>query len=448
MKKCGEVPESVAEDFGTSFIFHSFAVIKANDMERKIVCCGGLASGSLVKTVLSAFLIVSCVDPVCLGTMYEPFEKKGQQGPGDTGNDEVDPGETVLPEKKKTLYVTGVEYPEGYDWLPEMGGGGGGAVLFLMKDGERIVEVDVGAEYLVSADADMHRNIGDHIYTDFSTDDHTVIKMDGAELFRFGGREMVLSMAVSGDDVYTLGAPRSGTGFTYRRNGELLLRKADPVFVSGLYTDGGDVVFSYGEKVPDSREHRYYYMKNMVSHVLHVGKDVVVDDIMIVDGIARYIACFPDKSYRVISSDGESAVLEADGGTPLSGLSFVQGGGGIFVKGNTGSGTVFWRGEEVVAEVTGEGALSWSADMEKLYVLVGNDGPSGALTLMCGSSSSALPSRYGLIYTGCMDADSGRCCVAVSDTRDGNAPALWEDGTITSYPFNGFFTSVSFQMSP
>ena len=91
----------------------------------------------------------------------------------------------------KDRYVTGVEYPDGYDWMADLGSDADGAVLFLMNGDERIVELPVGYDSCISADADMHRCIDGHLYTDFSTDRETVIKMDGIELLRYPGREMI-----------------------------------------------------------------------------------------------------------------------------------------------------------------------------------------------------------------------------------------------------------------
>lgn len=397
---------------------------------------------------LSAFMSFSCVDPICLGTIYEPFEGEippGADGTGD-GGDGGD-GE-VLPSRKKSLYVMGVEYPDGYDWLPEIGGGEVDATLFLMKDGDRIAEVAVGNAHLVSADADMHRNIGDHIYTDFSTDDQTVIKMDGIELFRFNGRETILSMAVSGNDVYTVGKPRSGAGFTYRRNGEALVSKKEFSFLSGLYEDDGHVVFAYGEETfsAGTDKCRYYYVTDMVSHGLDVAGDVVrVDDIRVVDGLVHYIACFQDKSYRTHCVADKSFRLQVKDARPLTGLSFLYGGGDVFVKGSAGSGTVFWMDEEVVAEVEGLRVLAWSADKENVYAIASNDNSFRSLILLSEAGTVALPPEYEFVYPECMDTDAGLCCIAVSDLRNGNAPVLWIDGEAASYDFNGFFTSVSFQ---
>ena len=135
---------------------------------------------------LAAGMIVTAVCCSCRG----PVELDGSFG----GVSASDSQEGAVEPVRKTRYVTGIEYPAGYDWMPDLGNNAEGAVLFLMREENRILEIPVGYDNCVSADADMHRCIDGHLYTDFSTDQETVIKKDGAEIFRFFGREMIIGM--------------------------------------------------------------------------------------------------------------------------------------------------------------------------------------------------------------------------------------------------------------
>ena len=165
-------------------------------------------------------------------------------------------------------YVAGVEYPPGYDWVRDPQYGTVDCTMFLMKDGERILEFGVGYGYGVSPDADMSRCIGDHIYTDYSTSGETVIRKDGEELFRYSGREMIAGFLPDGESVLTLGIPRKGSGWTYRRDGAVLADSQAGIPVSGLYSDEGVTVFEYKETVEEDYERvtKYYIVMDGVRY--------------------------------------------------------------------------------------------------------------------------------------------------------------------------------------
>ena len=95
---------------------------------------------------------------------------------------------------RKVCYVTGLDYPEGYDWRSDSENGTVKCSLVVFADGVPAMKVAVGNEYHISPDPDMHRIINGHLYTDFSTDDETIIKKDGQEIFRYPGREMICGM--------------------------------------------------------------------------------------------------------------------------------------------------------------------------------------------------------------------------------------------------------------
>ena len=50
------------------------------------------------------------------------------------------------PDRSESLYVTGVEYPSGYDWSSGKYDSTTASLLFLMKDGKRILELPAGKE--------------------------------------------------------------------------------------------------------------------------------------------------------------------------------------------------------------------------------------------------------------------------------------------------------------
>ena len=111
----------------------------------------------------------------------------------DTGREDIwfGPGVNAGDSGREVCYVTAFDYPEDYDWRTDKEKGSVKCSLVVFADGVPMMKVPVGDRYEVSSDPDMHRMLGGHIYTDYSTDSETVIKRDGKTLIRYPGREMI-----------------------------------------------------------------------------------------------------------------------------------------------------------------------------------------------------------------------------------------------------------------
>ncbi len=150
----------------------------------------------------------------------------------------------------QSTIVVGVSYPdESYDWNRDYGHFHI-ANLVVYKDGELTIEVPVSDEGFISEESDIHRYVGGHLYTDWSTDSHTVISRDGTELFRYPAVERILLLAEKDGKVLTLGESRSGRGFSSRADGEPLFLGLDGyAFQNAGLSPDGDIRFFYGISV-------------------------------------------------------------------------------------------------------------------------------------------------------------------------------------------------------
>ncbi len=156
--------------------------------------------------------------------------------------------------------VTGVEYPEGYDWNSWNPSGQGTPSLVVFRDGEKTLDLPVSRSSLVSEDIDMHRYVDGHLYTDFSTESETVISRDGAELFRYSGRERIVFLAVRDGHVLTLGESRDGQGFSSRSDGfPLFLGMTGTVFQNAGLSPGGELRFFYRMRVNSTAGYQWQY---------------------------------------------------------------------------------------------------------------------------------------------------------------------------------------------
>ena len=173
-------------------------------------------------------------------------------GPADPEN----PGEVM--KLDTVLLLCGVQIPPGYDWQIDTAIGLAQGKVVLYRDMKQALSIPTGYNEHVSTDPDSHHLIGGHLYTEFSTSDHTFIKRDGEQLLDYDGREYLYGLLERGSDIYTLASRRSGFGFTCRKNGEIIFDSPGG-FIFGsfqdstypetgaLYEDAGKICFSYKE---------------------------------------------------------------------------------------------------------------------------------------------------------------------------------------------------------
>ncbi|MGM9741549.1 MAG: hypothetical protein ACI3ZC_00630 [Candidatus Cryptobacteroides sp.] len=222
-----------------------------------------------------------------------PGERRPDPPPGSQGQDTV-------------VYVTAVSYPEGYEWQKDSSGTDAPCVIQLYANGVKTVEVPAGSGCNASPDADMHRCLGGHLYTDFSTPDETIISCDGKELFRYSGREMICGFIVGADGVYTLGQNRSGNGSSFRRNGKIIFSSSSGQVMGGilnscsptgaLYEDCGRKVFCYRNSVdPQYGSYSSYHVvrDGTSEQIIMDGNITKVHDIRQLEGVLHIVADLP-----------------------------------------------------------------------------------------------------------------------------------------------------------
>lgn len=168
--------------------------------------------------------------------------------------DYIDP-----PLPKTELVVTGLEYPESYDWnRPETATGAPDIVMY--RGDKLVLRIPTGDGYSVSEDLDMHRYVSGHVYTDYSSDTHTIVSRDGLELFRYQGRERIVLLTEHDGHVLTLGEARDGRGFSSRVDGVPVFIGFDgSVFQNAGVSPGGELRFFYRLPVNSTSGVTYLY---------------------------------------------------------------------------------------------------------------------------------------------------------------------------------------------
>lgn len=398
-----------------------------------------------MKRLLYAVVLLMAVS--CgLTEVGEPVRRPGGgvwTGPG-VNVGKYDPDKTVC-------YVTLMSYADGYDWRPDWEKGSVRCSLVVLADGIPMMKVPVGDEYETSSDPDMHRIVDGHLYTDFSTSSETVVKKDGRLLFRYPGRELICGLIVDSSDVYTLGHPRDGGGFTYRRNGEILLQRTSGRSFARLYRDKGDICFAFSEPVVSASDtiERYYHVRNGNVSQEALREDVKrVWDILAIDGSVVYVADVVGVAHPVVCNGLSMHVLSMPQASWMASCRLLASAGNIYVEG-----IVAKAGKPLTAGI-------WT-DYDSFHAF-----PSGmALASVCVSEGSvccvlnsstswqngqiyhngrtaAMPMNYVSMGSRTAVMADGILTIGLS-SRTGGKPQLWKDGLVQTLDYNGYICSVT-----
>lgn len=411
---------------------------------RKIVQM--LTAGAVSWSCLPADFSVPCAN--C----------RGEAGGGDPGSLFQEDSISEVPQVRPgEVYITAVEYPAGYDWEEDPEHGSVDCRLFMLKDGKKLSGIPVGDRYEVSSDPRRHRCIDGHLYTDYASSSETVVKKDGEELFRYPAPELFLSFHVSKGDVYTLGTGAGGgPGFVFRKNGEVCSEYPDAFPLSGIHEDGDNICFSY-----------WRYSSPVFSgpddprdfHLFCGGRDIILCDkwnvldvlaAEMIGGEIYRVVEVADKKYMLSVGDAYYP-MDISGYHHLASCSFMRGSTEVFVYGELTdyngkeAAPVVWTREGVVASF-GEYKISFFtfADGDTVYSFIGYNERYPSITSYAGGEklfsygrALAVTARPAAVVSG------GKLYFAFTDRDMPRKPYLAEDGVITEYEFNGFFSSVT-----
>lgn len=363
------------------------------------------------------------------------------------------------------LWLSAVEYPEGYDWKRDTARGRVPCRIVMFCDGRRRVEipVEVGG---VSAEPDMHRIVAGHLYTDHVTDGgETVIGCDGAECFRYPGRETLRGFLVSGGSIHTLGQDRDGGGLTYRVDGKVHFAREEALIVGSfgpgpgrsgaLYRDGKTLCFAFYTR-EEQRQRCWLWRDGEVQEVVAVPVSARLYDIRSVRG--QSVVCYGGDTGLTLSLDGKVKRLpgvkcfrckilpdeaEAEWGFSLLSHLASRNGGGEYdaLLRSSGIERVF-EGENASIEyipLPGGGAMV-GLDSAGKVVRIGWMG----LT----DESEGLAGRL-LMGPHCMYFTDTEAWLALTGDgggeQNGVSAALWHRGELTTVLLSGYLTGIAYE---
>ena len=387
-----------------------------------------------------ALLSAACTrDPLFPGTPRSSHEP-------DAGRRRAD--STATAPTGEHVYVTAVRYPDGYAWDLDTCAVDGEVWIDLYRDGERVRSIPAGA----SVHPDMHRYVGGHLYTDYSTVTETVISCDGAELFRFDGREALRGFLVREDGIHTLGQDRDGDGFTYRIEGRIVYRSETGMVLGCLDGTGspGGALTEYGEDdvfyaccLPTERGKEYHVMRNAERfQTFPIGDGT--REILVVDGVVSRVQSKPRS--LVLEVDGKAFPLGLGGGESCLWCRMAAWKGDVLalICAKSAGGKRYFlqtAGGQRLSPISGETVSDLLCDGKRMGWTV-TDGKGGLLRVRW-SDGGVTEGTGGYLFCGrCALVHDGRLYLALTG-RDGAPNRFQEDDTHEDIPFNGCFTGVT-----
>lgn len=382
-------------------------------------------------------------------------------GRGNPGNKDDFPDTAV--------FVTAVEFYGSYYWQRDTAGESEPFRICVYRNMEKILAVQGGPGTIVSYEPDMHRYVGGHLYTDFSSAGETVIGMDGQELFRYKGREMMCGFIVSDGKVYTLGQNRSGPGVTLRCDGETIFSDPDGYAIGNiteqyrpggaLHEDGGNMYFSYNvpPKGVTGKRAAVYLVENGSSVELNPPAEIQnVSDVRVADGTVYVCGNTVSRNSHVVLSDGKNVnQFQVGMGYQFAGGRVLWTGKEMYVKADCS--TDMWKNSCAVMWDMSKMAYGPSntqriygfyVDGAGGYASAGIDLRTGNTFVLnvrndVSTAGCALSGRYDMMSPGCAAMLGGNFYVGLTPHGKGEKPVLVKNGTPTELKINGFISSVS-----
>lgn len=368
------------------------------------------------------------------------------------------------------VYVTAVRYPPDYDWLLDTAYASVDARLVLFRNGEEIAEYVTGPAECISVDADMHRVVSGHLYTDYSTDIQTVIKCDGSEILRWDGRETIRGFLVYNDEIHTLGVLRDGRGFVYRVNGKDVLRRADGWIVDdpgdgsfragGLYVDNGRVCFAYYVGTEAYTKRSWYMVTDGYPEEIALPAGVHrIFDVRLVGG-SMWMACSSakDTGNPLMYSESQKIKMDEKKKRVLRScrlaVNAVHNGSGnepgpdtkVFLKGEESIGGKAWNPFIFNSRGNREFSISNSLNVMDFYL----DGPNWAYIWTDASGKVGVVRSYkkhdplepSYLPRQCVQLAGSSLYLAVTPRDTVVPPYVWKNGVRSAIPIHGYLTGL------
>jgi len=336
-----------------------------------------------------------------------------------------------------TVYLSGVRYPDGYDWRHSTDEAE--HIVFLLGDGEPLFESS-----LAPAEADTRLISGGHLFHTVTEGDSTFVFCDGKRRIAYRAREMTAALEDDGNgNILSIGEPRSTEeAFTYRINGSAKMKR-NGLLVSETIKNA---VFHYRDTDGD-----YIIVENGIEKqtVAPVADGTIVKAIVLGAKTYAYEKIGP---YILIQSEGKGVYLIVPSyyysDFRLEDWFFYDGDGFLtFVSATDFNGipkAVIFRNGKQAEYFEGYEFYNVLCEGSSLaLVLKVKDREEYAISVNM-KSPDPLPENFIPHSKRAMDFSGGTLRLALDTPQ---RPVLWQDGAMSRFSFNGYIDNIVVQYS-
>ena len=365
---------------------------------------------------------------------------------GDSPGNSSGGGNSIVP----VCYMTAADYAKGYDWRADEARETVKCSLVVYVDGIPAMKVPVGETHEICSDPDMHRVIDGHLYTDYASSGQTVIKKNGVFLFSYPGEERLCNMLSKGEDIYTLGESRTGTGFSFRKNGESIVSRENGILIGSLKSSGDSLNFTFCEEIRNAGGSimRYYSVYGSKVSQIALRDDIVcVWDAMQSQDEVIYLASLTGISQPVIVAGDNLTALNMPKEADMISCSMFHAGEKSGVEGlyKTSDGARFsaiWLNGKCVETFKGLTISALCTDGGGVFCVLNPPSTSSSGIIYRAGEMYEIPQGYACIGSQSLAVVGGIMYVGLS-SQIGENPLLWKDGQMVSLNVNGYISSVT-----
>lgn len=365
---------------------------------------------------------------------------------GDSPGNSSGGGNSIVP----VCYMTAADYAKGYDWRADEARETVKCSLVVYVDGIPAMKAPVGEIHEICSDPDMHRVIDGHLYTDYSSSGQTVIKKNGVFLFSYPGEERLCNMLSKGEDIYTLGESRTGTGFSFRKNGESIVSRENASLIGSLKSSGDSLNFTFCEEIRNAGGSimRYYSVYGSKVSQIALRDDIVcVWDAMQFQDEVIYLASLTGISQPVIVAGDNLTALNMPKEADMISCSMFHAGEKSGVEGlyKTSDGarySAIWLNGKCVETFKGLTISALCTDGGGVFCVLNPPSTSSSGIIYRAGEMYEIPQGYACIGSQSLAVVGGIMYVGLS-SQIGENPLLWKDGQMVSLNVNGYISSVT-----
>lgn len=358
-------------------------------------------------------VICTCLLSGCgmmeLETKNYPSEKEREEGGTDI---------------EKTVFMSAVVFPDGYDWQNDPQWDEGRESLLLIA-GDRIV-----AELDSDGPDDIHFIMKGALYQCVCRQGRTAVLRNGEAMLEWPGEETVYDLAIDGKDLLALCSCASETGgYTcLRRNGQIL-RRYDGCFpTSDLYEDGRQLLFGVGGARngfagPDSE------------HLPDMDVSGIYDQVSMICGGGRTWLYWTSGQMSGAHSE-DNYVLRSEPGKVLG---LLHDGADVFVETYTAGAYVILKDfKELYSSQAAFSRVASVAEGEDIYAL--GRLQDGNWAIFHNGMLTALPKEVTPVAGAGLTLRYGRLMFPLV-MEDGTA-AIWDNGSVVKLDINGYVDHI------